>query len=129
MVLAMTVRDQGIPSLHSVHPLPYYTFAVMGRAKGGHVYIMTNRHHTTLYVGVSSALPSRVLDHKNKKDPKSFTARYNLNKLVYYEFHELIEGGIEREKQLKAGSRQRKVDLINRMNPEWRELYDDIKDW
>jgi putative endonuclease len=98
-------------------------------AKGGHVYIMTNRHNTTLYVGVSSEIPSRVLDHKNKKDPKSFTARYNLNKLVYYEFHESIEGGIEREKQLKAGSKQKKVDLINGMNPEWRDLYDDIKDW
>jgi len=101
----------------------------MKRAKGGHVYIMTNRHNTILYVGVSSELPSRVLDHKNKKYPKSFTARYNLNKLVYFEFHETIVGGIAREKQLKGGSRQKKVDLINGMNPEWRDLYDDIKDW
>jgi putative endonuclease len=101
----------------------------MSKAKGGHVYIITNQHNTTLYVGVTSALPQRVLDHKNKKYPKSFTARYNLNKLVYYEFHELIMSGIERENQLKAGSRSKKEDLINGMNPEWRDLYDDIKDW
>lgn len=61
--------------------------------------------------------------------PKSFTARYNLNKLVYFEFHDWIETAIKREKQLKAGSRKKKIDLINSINPDWRDLWNDIKDW
>ena len=97
--------------------------------KGGFTYIMTNKNHTTLYVGVSSEIKERVFQHKEKIYPNSFTARYNLTKLVYFVFHELIETAIERENQLKAGSRKKKIDLINSMNPDWRDLWDDIKDW
>ena len=92
-------------------------------AKGGHVYIMTNPHHSTLYVGVTSELHSRIIQHREKYYPKSFTSKYNCVKLVYYLFFGHIESAIEEEKRLKAGSRQQKIDLINSMNPEWDDLY------
>jgi putative endonuclease len=101
----------------------------MTMSKGGHVYIMTNAGHTTLYTGVTSELRDRVIQHKEKTYPDAFTARYNLNKLVYYEFHDSIEGAIDREKQVKAGSRQKKIQMINSMNPDWRDLWEDIEDW
>ncbi|MEO1256122.1 MAG: GIY-YIG nuclease family protein [Bacteroidota bacterium] len=97
--------------------------------KGGAIYILTNKWNTTLYVGVTSDLYSRVVDHKEKKDKKSFTARYNLSKLVYYETYFSIEEAISREKQLKGGSRKKKEDLINAVNPEWRDLFGDISEW
>ena len=97
--------------------------------RGGCVYIMTNKHHTTLYIGVTADLYSRVVEHKEKSDLKSFTARYNLNKLVYYESYSTIEEAIDREKQLKGGSRQKKIDLINRINPEWIDLWEVVKKW
>lgn len=90
---------------------------------------MTNAGHTTLYTGVTSELCDRVIQHKEKNYPDAFTARYNLTKLVYYEFHDSIEGAIDREKQIKAGSRQKKIHMINSMNPEWRDLWEDIEDW
>jgi putative endonuclease len=80
---------------------------------GGCVYIMTNKHHTTLYIGVTSDLVSRILEHRQEVYPRSFTARYNLHKLVYYEGFSSIEGAIDLEKQLKGGSRKKKIDLIN----------------
>jgi putative endonuclease len=96
--------------------------------KGGYVYIMTNRHHTVLYVGVTNNLIRRVDEHKQKRNPKSFTARYNVDKLVYFEgFHEIGEA-IAREKQIKAGSRQKKVDLIESINKEWNDLADGLED-
>ncbi|MGB0918003.1 MAG: GIY-YIG nuclease family protein [Flavobacteriales bacterium] len=91
--------------------------------RGGHVYIMTNKNKTTLYCGVTSNLPNRVLEHKNRIHPKSFTARYNLKFLVYYEGFHRIEEAIDREKQIKAGSRNKKEELINSLNPEWKDLY------
>jgi putative endonuclease len=91
---------------------------------------MTNKNHTTLYVGVTSDLISRVVEHKENRYPKSFTARYNLHKLVYHESFSTIEEAINREKQLKAGSRQKKLDLIKSMNPRWSDLYEvDVKYW
>ncbi len=96
---------------------------------GGAVYIMTNQRHTTLYVGMTEDLKWRVIQHKNKEYSKSFTARYNLDKLVYYEILDHIETAIEREKQIKSWSRAKKIALIESMNPEWRDLFDDIKDW
>jgi Predicted endonuclease containing a URI domain len=90
--------------------------------KNGFVYILTNKHHTTLYVGITSALYVRIKKHRDKIYPKSFSARYNLNKLVYYEIFDTIIEAIAREKQLKAGSRKQKVALINRYNPEWKDL-------
>ena len=94
--------------------------------KPGFVYIKTNYKNTTLYVGVTSNLPQRILEHKEKRYPNSFSARYNLNKLVYYESFQMIGDAIGREKQIKAGSRQNKIDLILSLNPEWKDLYEDI---
>ena len=94
--------------------------------KPGFIYILTNKNNTTLYVGVTSDLPARIVQHRTKKYPKSFTARYGVDKLVYWEAFTSIVEAIAREKQLKAGSRQKKIDLINRSNPEWLDLYDSL---
>ena len=94
--------------------------------KGGAVYIMTNENHTTLYVGVTSDLITRITQHKEKFYKSSFTSRYNLSKLVYYETFHSIEEAIHREKQLKAGSRKKKEVLINSINPEWNDLFPTI---
>jgi putative endonuclease len=88
----------------------------------GFVYIMTNNSNSVLYTGVTSDLNERVKQHKLKKYHDSFSARYNINKLVYYEEFETIGDAIKREEQLKAGSRKKKVDIINRGNPEWQDL-------
>jgi putative endonuclease len=96
--------------------------------KGGSVYIMTNRHHTVLYTGVTSDLFARICEHRERLYPKSFTARYNLDKLVYYENFHLIEEAIEREKQIKKTARIKKELLISSMNPEWKDLFDSIED-
>jgi len=97
--------------------------------KGGCAYIITNAHHTTLYVGVTSDLYTRIVKHREKEFARSFSARYNLYKLVYYELFHTIEEAIEREKQLKAGSRKKKEKLITGFNPEWKDLFDEIKYW
>ena len=97
--------------------------------KGGCVYIMSNERHTTLYTGVTSDLPGRILEHKTSQYPKSFTARYNISKLVYYECFHSIEEAIEREKQIKAGSRKAKEKMINQHNPHWNDLFEAIQDW
>ncbi len=89
------------------------------------VYIVTNEKNTTLYVGVTSNLKKRIYEHKNKVI-KGFSARYNLYKLVYYEASDNISAAINREKQLKAGSRKKKCDLIDSFNPNWLDLYDSI---
>jgi putative endonuclease len=94
--------------------------------RGGHVYLMTNKSRTTLYCGVTSDLVKRVQQHKEHLRPKSFTARYNLELLVYHEGFHRIEEAIAREKQIKGGSRQDKEALINSMNPEWRDLFPDL---
>lgn len=94
--------------------------------RGGCIYIMANNHHTTLYVGVTFEILQRVSEHKNNVHPKSFTAKYNVHKLVYYEFHPRIEEAIAREKQIKGGSRKKKELLINSTNPDWKDLYDDL---
>ncbi len=86
-----------------------------------HVYIMTNARKTVLYTGMTNNLVSRVTAHKEKSVP-GFTARYNVTDLVYYEAAATAEAAIAREKQIKAGSRQKKIDLINSMNPTWRDL-------
>ena len=90
--------------------------------KPGFVYILTNKNNTTLYVGVTSDLEQRIKQHQSKKDKKSFTARYNLSKLVYYEAFQMIGDAIAREKQLKGGNRAQKIALIESINPEWDEL-------
>ena len=88
----------------------------------GFVYIMTNQNNTVLYTGVTSDLKDRVLKHKLKKYPDSFSAKYNIDKLVYFEELDTIGEAIKREKQIKGGSRRKKSDLINSLNPEWVDL-------
>ena len=95
--------------------------------KPGFVYIITNKYQTVVYVGVTSNLPKRILEHKNKKYPQSFSARYNLMFLVYYEQFQEIGDTIAREKQIKAGSRETKNELIRSLNPTWKDLFDDIE--
>jgi putative endonuclease len=87
------------------------------------VYILTNKSNTVLYIGVTSDLESRVSEHKLKINT-GFTSKYNCNKLVYYEEFQWIQDAIAREKQLKAGSRQKKIDLIIADNPSWSDLSD-----
>ena len=89
------------------------------------VYILTNDHHTVLYVGMSNAISTRLWEHRTKQNPKSFTSRYNVHKLVYYEGYELVTQAIEREHYIKGKSRKWKIDLINKLNPEWRDLSDE----
>ena len=89
------------------------------------IYILTNQRHTVLYTGVTGDLKSRVHQHREKLLP-GFTNRYNVCKLVYYEAGYNASGAIAREKQIKAGSRQKKTELINRLNPEWRDLYEQL---
>lgn len=95
--------------------------------KCGFIYIMTNKNNTVLYTGVTSNLPKRVQEHKEKFHEQSFSAKYNVNKLVYWEAFQEIGDAIFREKQIKAGSRKKKLDLINSMNPDWKDLTDDIQ--
>jgi putative endonuclease len=90
-----------------------------------YVYIMTNAKHTALYTGVTNDLKKRVWEHKGKF-VESFTKRYHVDMLMYYEVSEDIISAISREKQIKAGSRQKKLDLINSMNSEWRDLSDEL---
>ena len=92
----------------------------------GYVYIATNRNNTVLYTGVTSSLKDRIYDHKTKNYPNSFSAKYNIEKLVYYDMHNSMLSAIKREKQLKAGSRQKKINLINELNPDWSDLYDNL---
>lgn len=94
---------------------------------GGWVYIMCSLNHIALYVGVTSNLASRVYEHKHKVYTTSFSSRYNCIKLVYYKRFELIIDAIAEEKRIKGGSRKKKEILINGLNPEWKDLYDEVK--
>ena len=88
------------------------------------VYIRTNRHHTALYVGVTNALVRRVREHRTKI-ASGFTTRYNVDELVYFEETSDVVAAIAREKQIK-GRREKKIALVNAMNPDWRDLFDDL---
>lgn len=90
--------------------------------------IITNHHNTVLYTGVTSELLARIFEHKTKFYPKSFTAKYNCNKIVWFEFLPTIVEAIEKEKQIKAGRRKAKELLINSTNPTWKDLCDEIQD-
>ena len=92
----------------------------------GYVYILCSLNHTTLYVGVTSNLPVRILQHKQKKYPDSFTAKYNCTKLVYYQRFDTIIEAIAEEKRIKGGSRKKKEKMINDINPYWNDLYEKI---
>jgi len=95
--------------------------------KGGYVYMLTNKNNTVLYTGVTNDLKRRLEEHIQKINPNSFTSKYNTHKLVYYESFFLIGDAIAREKQIKAGSRAKKVALINSMNPTWNDLSNELK--
>ena len=84
----------------------------------GFVYIITTKRNTALYTGVTSNLKERILKHINRTYPDSFSKRYNITKLVYYECFGTMNDAIKREKQIKAGSRKRKVEMINGTNPD-----------
>jgi len=89
------------------------------------VYMMTNKNNTVIYTGVTNNLKRRVYEHKEKM-LEGFTKKYNATKLVYFEVTNDINSAIQREKQIKAGSRQKKIDLINSINKEWKDLYNEI---
>lgn len=86
---------------------------------------MANRRNGTLYTGVTSNLVQRVYQHRQGLAP-GFASRYGCKTLVYYEMHQDMLAAIAREKQIKAGSRQKKLPLIESLNPDWRDLYDDL---
>jgi putative endonuclease len=86
---------------------------------------MTNKNNTVLYTGITNDIKRRAYEHK-EKFVAGFTKRYNVSKLVYYEIFEDPENAILREKQIKAGSRQKKIDLIDEMNKGWADLYDEL---
>ena len=89
------------------------------------VYILANRRQGTLYTGVTSNLAQRVFQHREGLTP-GFASRYGCNRLVFYETYERIVDAIAREKQIKGGSRTKKIALIESMNPEWKDLYESL---
>ena len=90
------------------------------------IYILTNKVNTVLYVGVTGkGIKARIWEHKQKL-VEGFTKRYNIDKLAYFEVCEDIEQAIAREKQIKGGSRAKKIKLIESMNPDWKDLYEDL---
>ena len=91
-----------------------------------YVYISTNKRNTVLYTGVTNNLLRRELQHKEKQDKKSFTAKYNVNKLVYFEEYNDVYIAISREKQIKNLLRKKKIGMIKKMNPEWKDLTDEL---
>ena len=105
----MTCKDG--PAVQGGNPMRYY------------VYILTNRNNTVLYTGVTRDLLRRVYEHKNNADPKSFTAKYKVHKLIYFEETCDIDTAIEREKQIKSWSRDKKIALVYESNPKFYDLY------
>ena len=90
--------------------------------KSYYVYILTNKNNTVLYTGITNSLKRRIWEHKTKLID-GFTKRYNVEKLVYYEAFNNPQDAIKREKQIKAGSRKKKIELINSLNNKWEDLY------
>ena len=93
----------------------------------GYFYIMANAYNTVLYCGATTDLYKRVQEHTNKIFKNSFTSKYNVDKLVYFESFSIAGDAFEREKQIKAGSRKKKIELIVRLNPEWTDLSELLK--
>ena len=90
------------------------------------VYILSNNHNNVIYTGVTNDLIRRVYEHKNHFDKSSFTARYNVDKLVYFEMTNDVESAINREKQIKSWNRKRKNKLIEEKNPGWLDIYESV---
>ena len=95
--------------------------------KGGAVYILSSVSKRVLYVGVTSNLKGRIWEHKDKKYPTTFSARYNCILLVYFKYYDSIEEAITEEKRIKAGNREQKEALINSINPLWKDLYNELE--
>lgn len=93
-----------------------------------YVYIMTNKHHGTLYVGFTDDIYRRAQEHKNKVYPKSFTARYNLDKLVFYRSFQTADEAFDFERKIKRWERKFKIELIEKTNNDWRDLFSDFVD-
>ncbi len=89
----------------------------------GLLHIMTNAHDTVFYCGATNDLYKRVLEHRNGFYANSFTLRYNITKLVYFEIFGLVSDAFSRENQIKSGSRKNKISLIENINPEWKDLF------
>ena len=92
-----------------------------------YVYILASKRNGTIYIGVSNNLFNRGFQHKLKVNPRSFTARYNVDKLVYYEMYQYIQEAIAREKELKKLTRAEKIVLIEKDNPTWRDLFKNME--
>lgn len=90
----------------------------------GYFYILSNNHNTVLYCGATNDLYRRVLEHKNSIYKNSFTRKYNIDKLVYFETYTFLADAFTREKQIKAGSRKKKIGLIETINPEWKDMFE-----
>ena len=91
-----------------------------------YVYILSNKTNTTVYIGITNDLVRRMYEHRQNLSPNSFTAKYDVHKLVYYEHTTDSRVAIEREKQLKGWNRARKNALVNSVNPTWQDLYESI---
>ncbi len=126
-VIARSDSDEAISWLLERRDCLATLAMILGKAQMNYrqyyVYIMTNENNTALYTGVTNDLQRRCFEHKGKL-VKGFTKRYNIDKLVYYEASQDVESAILREKQIKGGSRQKKIKLVNSMNREWRDLYE-----
>ena len=92
-----------------------------------YIYILTNKRNNVFYIGVTNNLFSRSFQHKLKENPRSFSSRYNINKLVYYEEYQYIQDAIQREKQMKKWNREWKINLLKKENPAYRDLLKDIE--
>src|SRR3989344_5490919 len=88
-----------------------------------YTYIMSNKNHTVYYVGMTNTMDRRVMEHKCKVNNHSFTAKYNINKMLYYEEYDNPNDAISREKQLKGWRREKKINLIKKVNPEMNDLF------
>ena len=97
--------------------------------RGGCVYIMTNKRNGTLYTGVTSRLVERIYEHRTGVHKDCFTAKYNCKILVYYACFNSIEEAIAEEKRIKGGNRKAKLELIENINPQWKDLWEEIKEW
>jgi len=95
------------------------------RTRNGYVYLMTNKRDTVIYAGVTSNLIKRIYEHREGL-VDGFTKKYNIKKLVYYEIADDIESAIAREKQIKSGSRKKKIALIKSTNPTFKDLYTEL---
>ena len=94
--------------------------------KNYYVYILSNCTNTTIYTGITNDLIRRVFEHRQNADPKSFTAKYDIHKLVYYEYTGDVKVALEREKQIKSWSRAKKNKLVTAKNPQWEDLYEEL---